>query len=133
MNSTRIDGTARSRIASNGAKAEPSFLTGGVCGRSRQKAASASDAIPETRNVPVRAASIAGPVLSVESALPSQGTNPPACAIAGTCAQSIGMKMNGQLAAIQPIVPQSRTNPNSFLGSWRLAKAIALVTESVGT
>jgi hypothetical protein len=65
--------------------------------------------------------------------LPSQATNPPAWAIAGTFAQSIGMKISGQLAAIQPIVPQSRTNPKSFGASFRFAKAIALVAESVGT
>ena len=41
--------------------------------------------------------------------------------------------MNGQLAAIQPIVPHSRTRPKSFWASFRLAKAMALVIESVGT
>ena len=37
--------------------------------------------------------------------------------------------MNGQLAAIQPIVPQSRTPPNSFCASVMLAKAMVFVTE----
>src|SRR5438270_6282166 len=101
-------------MASNGANAAPSFFAGGVWGRRRQKADSTSEAMPATKNVLVIAASIAGPVLSVESAVPSHETNPPAWSIDGTFAQSIGIKMNGQLAAIQPIVPQSRTKPNSF-------------------
>src|SRR3954454_11090568 len=133
MNRTRMLGIARSRIASNGAKADPSFLTGGVWGSSRQNPARTREATPETTKVLVRADSIAGPVLSVESAFPSHAIAPPACAIDDTLAQSIGMKMNGQLAAIQPMVPQSRTNPKSFCASFRLAKAMALVTESVGT
>src|SRR4051794_8637211 len=133
MKSTRVLGGARSRVGPSGGESDPPPLTGGVCGRNRQKAARASDATPETMKVLVRADSIADPVLSVESALPSQATAPPACAIVGTLAQSIGMKMNGQLAAIQPIVPQSRTNPKSWRASFRLANAMALVTESVGT
>src|SRR5262245_42341848 len=89
--------------------------------------------MPETVNVLARAASIAGPVLSVPSAVPSQETSPPASPNDGTLAQSIGMKMNGQLAAIQPIVPQTRTKPKSRWASLRFAKAIALVIERVGT
>ena len=84
-------------------------------------------------NVLASAASIAGPVLSVAECRAQPGDEPPASAIDGTFAQSIGMKMNGQLAAIQPIVPQTRTKPKSFWASLRLAKAIALVTDSVGT
>ena len=41
--------------------------------------------------------------------------------------------MNGQLAAIQPIVPHNRTGPNSFWGSVMLANAMVFVTEIVGT
>ena len=40
--------------------------------------------------------------------------------------------MNGQLAAIQPIVPQTRMKPKSFWASLILANAIALVTDIVG-
>ena len=73
------------------------------------------------------------PVLSVPSAVPIQETKPPASAIDGTLAQSIGMKTNGQAAAIQPMVPQTRMKPKSFWASLMLAKAIALVTDIVGT
>ncbi len=41
--------------------------------------------------------------------------------------------MNGQLAAIQPTVPQTRMKPKSFWASLMLANAIALVTDMVGT
>ena len=41
--------------------------------------------------------------------------------------------MNGQDAAIQPIVPHTRTGPNCRAGSFRLANAIELVIEIVGT
>src|SRR3954451_18360444 len=133
MNRTRMLGTARSLIASNGANFDSWFSTGGVLGRTRQKAASTSEATPETTKVLVSADSIAGPVFreSGESALPSQAMNPPAAAIDGTFDQLIGMKMKGQLAAIQPIVPQSRTNPKSSFASLRFANAIALVTDKV--
>ena len=76
---------------------------------------------------------MAGPVFGVPRAFPSQVTKPPASAIEGTFAQSIGMKMNGQLAAIQPTVPQTRIKPKSFWASLMLANAIALVTDMVGT
>ena len=80
-----------------------------------------------------RFAPIAGsPSSDVPSAVPSQSTNPTS-RIAGTCAQSTRMKMNGQRAAIQPIVPHTRTGPNSRAGSLRLANAIELVIEIVGT
>src|SRR4029077_9282251 len=99
----------------------------------RQKAARTNEATPATRNVLVKADCISVPVFGVASALPSQEMNPPASAMAGTFDQSMGMKMNGQLAAIQPIVPQTRTKPKSFCASFRLANAMAFVTESVGT
>ena len=76
---------------------------------------------------------MASPVLGVPSAFPSHETNPPASAIEGTFAQSIGMKMNGQLAAIQPSVPQTRMRPKSFWGSLMSANATAFVTDIVGT
>src|SRR5688572_19275419 len=132
-NSTRILGTASSFIASRGANFSPVLGTGGVWGRVNEKSARRIDAIPETIKPLVKAASIDAPVFTVESALPSQATNPPASLMEGTAAQSIGMKTKGQAAAIQPIVPQTRTIPKSFCASLRLAKAIALVTERVGT
>ena len=103
--------------------------------RSRQKAARTSDAIPATVNVLASDDAIAGPVLStsLESTIPSQFTNPLVSEIAGTFVQSIGMKMNGQLAAIQPIVPQTRMNPKSFWASLIFANAMELVTDIVGT
>src|SRR5437868_2271194 len=133
MNSTRILGTFNSLNASNGAKASPAAGTGGVCGRVRLNAARASEAIPATVKVLASANAIASPVLSVPSAVPSQEMKPPAWSIDGTLAQSIGMKMNGQLAAIQPIVPQTRMAPKSFWASLILANTIALVTDIVGT
>ena len=90
---------------------------GGVRGRVKQKAARANEAMPATRNVLVKAASMAGPVLGVPSALPSQEMKPAGLLPSlGTLAQSIGMKMNGQLAAIQPIVPQTRMQAEVLLG-----------------
>ena len=49
--------------------------------------------------------------------------------------ESLGMSynVNGQLAAIQPMVPHKRTGPKSFCGSFIAANAIELVTEIVGT
>ena len=41
--------------------------------------------------------------------------------------------MNGHAATIQPIVPHRRTRPKSFCASFRLANAIELVIEIVGT
>ncbi len=43
------------------------------------------------------------------------------------------MKTNGQLAAIQPMVPHSRTRPNCSWASLRWWKQIELVSDSVGT
>ena len=57
---------------------------------------------------------MADPVLGVARAFPTQEMKVPACSIDGTFAQSMGMKMNGQLAAIQPIVPQTRISGKSF-------------------
>src|SRR5438874_5596028 len=101
-------GTLSSLNASQGANASPAFVAGGVCGRVRLNAARASDAIPATVKVLASAADIASPVLSVPSAVPTQGMIPPAWPGEGTLAQSIGMNTNGQATAIQPIVPQTR-------------------------
>src|SRR5262249_15023514 len=131
--STRMLGTASALNASRGANDEAPDFDGGVWGSARQNAASTSDAIPDTVNVLDKAASISGPVLSVPRAVPNQEMSPSVWANDGTLAQSIGMKMNGQLAAIQPIVPQTRMNPKSFLASLMLANAIAFVTDMVGT
>ena len=43
------------------------------------------------------------------------------------------MNVNGHAARIQPTVPPMRTMPNSFSGSFMLAKAIEFVIEMVGT
>ncbi len=51
MKSTRMLGTASSLKASKGANDETSFFDGGVCGRSRQNAASTRDTTPATVNV----------------------------------------------------------------------------------
>ena len=68
-----------------------------------------------------------------QAAVLSQFMKPLSCANEGTRAQSMGMKTNGQLAAIQPIVPHTRTGPKSCCGSLRFANAIELVIEMVGT
>ena len=52
---------------------------------------------------------------------------------AGTCAQSTKMNTNGQATRIQPTVPPMRTNPKSFLASFKCVKAMLLAMESVGT
>src|SRR5437899_12635985 len=108
MNSTRMLGTASNLMASNGANFSPSPFFGGVWGSKKQNPASTSDTTAATVNVLVSAASIAGPVFNVDNAVPSHFTKPPASLMLGTFAQSIGMKINGQLAAIHPIVPQTR-------------------------
>ena len=126
-------GTASSLKALNGANDAPEPLDGGVCGKNRQKTASPSDAIPATVNVQASAASIAGPVFRVPSAFPSHETQLSPWPCAGTFAQSIGMKMSGQAAAIQPNVPHTRMNPKSFWASLMFAKAMAFVIEIVGT
>ena len=68
----------------------------------------------------------------VPSAVPSQSTKPTS-PMPGTFAQSTRMKMNGHDATIHPIVPHTRTGPNSRAGSFRLANAIELVIDIVGT
>src|SRR4051812_48056531 len=52
---------------------------------------------------------------------------------AGIFSQSASKNTNGQLAAIQPIVPHNRTKPKSFCGSLTFANAMLLVREIVGT
>ena len=76
---------------------------------------------------------IAGsPTSDVPSIVPIQSTAPVVCFFA-TASQSTSRKMNGHDAAIHPIVPQTRTGPNSRVGSFKLANAIELVIEMVGT
>src|SRR5947209_2430376 len=43
------------------------------------------------------------------------------------------MKVNGHAARIHPIVPPTRTKPNSFCASFIFAKAIEFAIEIVGT
>src|SRR5436190_17939873 len=102
---------------------------GGVWGRVRLNAASASDAIPATRKMYRWAIDAAAPLSAVSlspSALPNHVENPTSD-IAGTLVQSTRMKMNGQEATIHPIVPHTRTGPNCRVGSLRLANAIEFV------
>ena len=73
-----------------------------------ENAASANDASPETKKMLGSAASSAAPVLPAR------------------------MKTNGQLAAIQPIVPHSRIRPKSLRASFTWWNAMALVSDSVG-
>src|SRR5262249_52764311 len=105
---------------------------GGVCGSAGLIAARARAAMPATRKIYRWAADASAPAFEVPSMSPIQVKSPPS-PNAGTRAQSIRMKMNGQDAAIQPIVPHTRTGRNSGAGSLRLAKAIELVIEIVGT
>ena len=84
------------------------MAAGGVAGNVIANAASANDASPETMKMLGSAASSAAPVLSAR------------------------MKTNGQLAAIQPIVPHSRILPKSLRASFTWWNAIALVSDSVG-
>ena len=91
--STRMAGTARNRIASSGAFAACASRPGGVAGSVNENAASANEANPATTKMLESAASSASPVLPAR------------------------MKTNGQLAAIHPIVPQSRMRPKSFRAS----------------
>ena len=126
----------RSRIASSQASelaASWAAGFGGVCGKKRLKAASSSDAMPAVKNAQALPSFSAVPSRLVPRAFPSQSMKPPASDIEGILAQSARMKMNGQLAAIQPIVPHRRTFPKSSLASFSEAKAIAFVTEIVGT
>src|SRR5262245_47641354 len=80
---------------------------GGVAGRLRAKAASTIDTIPATQKIQVRADSSAGP------------------------STPFRRKTKGQLAAIQPMVPQRRTRPKSF-ASLMWWKEMAFVRERVG-
>ncbi len=70
-------GTARSFNDSNGAKADPTPVFGGVRGRHRQNAARANEAMPATKNVLVKAASIAGPSLGRSQSLSNPGNDAP--------------------------------------------------------
>ena len=79
-------------MASRGAFFSRDPPEGGVWGRVREKAAMTRETIPATQKIEVSAASRAGP------SAPRR------------------RKTKGQLAAIQPMVPHSRTRPNS-LGS----------------
>ena len=81
---------------------------GGVWGKPRLNAANISDAIPATMKIDRFTSMAAPPSSDVPSALPIQVVKP-TFPIAGTLAQSIRIKMNGHDAAIQPMVPQTRT------------------------
>ena len=121
----------RKRTATNGCFEQPRRLEpgervlagagfGGVCGRARLIAARTNDASPATRKMyALQVHRERRPPTEVPSAVPIQLTNPTS-PIAGTAAQFTRMKMNGQLAAIQPMVPHTRTGPNSRAGSRRL-------------
>src|SRR5215210_1457440 len=133
----------RKRIATNGLRksfialsqareSSPVAGFGGVCGSVRLNAASANDARAAARKTYRWASNAASPCFEVPRAVPSQSINPPV-GFCATAAQSTRMKMNGQEAAIHPIVPHTRTGPNFLAGSRRLANAIELVIEMVGT
>ncbi len=134
----RTKGRLRRRRASSQAKRSvrppsPAVLfLAGVCGRSRLKAARASETAPATMNVQRVACLRAGPVRPEPRTVPSQATKPLGAA-AETLAQSTRMKVNGQAARIQPRVPPMRMRPNSFFGSFMLAKAMELTMDRVGT
>ena len=77
MKRIRMLGTASSFNDSSGANADPSPFFGGVRGSVQAKRRQQrTRRCPTTRNVLVSAASMAGPVLGVPSALPSQDTTP---------------------------------------------------------
>ena len=92
-NSTNIMGSRSSLIASIGALAPGSPLAGGVAGSVSEKAARAIDDTPATVKMLESAACRPGPVLPAR------------------------MNTNGQLAAIQPMVPHSRNLPKSRCAS----------------
>ena len=69
-------GTSKSLSVSSGAKADPSPFFGGVRGSVRQNAARAKDAMADTRNVLVRADSMAAPVLGVPRRLTQPRDHP---------------------------------------------------------
>ena len=84
-------------------------------------------------NLKARVAALAAsPVSGLAKAVPSQSTSPAGCA-ALTASQFTKMKVKGQAARIQPIVPPMRIRPNSLSGFFMLANAIELVIEIVGT
>src|SRR4051794_25815546 len=132
-NSTSRNGRLSSLIASSQANVSPlRDGLGGVCGSDRLNAASKRDATPAAMYVKLTPLTNAAPLLGVPSASPSQVVNPTS-PIEGTRAQSVRMNTNGRLAAIQPMVPHSRTLPKSSWALGRLAKAMELVIEIVGT
>src|SRR5207245_10673084 len=110
-NRTKTNGTRSRRMASSHAKlSAPSWAgRGGVCGKVKLKAARSKEATPDTINVYVLAWLAAAPDLLWLRAVPSQSVKPTSPK-AGTRVQSTMMKMKGQAAAIQPIVPHRRTN-----------------------
>src|SRR5262245_29400124 len=105
---------------------------GGVCGNIGLIAARTNDAIPATRKMYRCAVEASSPSFDVPSTFPSHSPNPTS-PIEGTFAQVTRRKMNGHDATIHPMVPQTRTGPNSRAGSLRLANAIELVMDTVGT
>ena len=105
---------------------------GALFGSTRLNAASASEASPATIKVHFVAAFAASPDSGFASALPNQSTKPTGFA-ASTAAQFTKINVNGHAARIHPIVPPTRTTPNSFSGFFMLAKAIEFVIEIVGT
>src|SRR5262245_16769119 len=132
-NSTATNGWRSSLAALRVASASsPVAGLGGVCGRNGLIAASTNDASAATRKMYRWAADASAPSLDVPRAVPSQLTNPTS-PMAGTFAQFTRMKMNGQLATIHPMVPQTRTGPHSRAGSFRWLNAIELVIDTVGT
>src|SRR5262245_10775701 len=132
-NSTATNGWRRSlvslRVASGSA---PLSVLGWVCGSNGLSAARTNEASAATRKMYRLAADASAPSLDVPRAVPSQLTNPTS-PMAGTFAQLTRMKMNGQLATIHPMVPQTRTGPHSRAGSFRWLNAIELVIDTVGT
>jgi hypothetical protein len=108
-------------IASSQAKLSPdSDGFGGVCGRVRLNAASSKEAMPAATYVWLTPLMKSSPVFGVLKAVLSQVFSQ-TIQVASVCwaitestrDQSVRMKTNGRLAAIQPIVPQSRTLPKS--------------------
>ena len=90
------------------------------------------EAMAENMKAFVRPRSMTGPVLGVPKTEPIQLTKPTS-PMAGIWVQSASRKTKGRLAAIQPMVPQTRTKPKSFWASLRFAKAMAFTMDMVGT
>src|SRR5687768_8470927 len=101
-NRTAMNGYFNSFMASSQANefSPDTIFLGGVCGSVRLKPARIKEAIPATIKAQLLPWLSAAPVSGVPNADPSHGTNPPAASNDGTLAQSVRMKMNGQLAAI---------------------------------